>query len=180
MTCRPDPTMGRYLTVSELVDKCDPSPTGGGDYSALTEERRRVWLRRIRHWSTMDILPPAPASRDGTGHHRRYDDEDVYIAAVLLRVADLGISIAITRDIATVLRQPGSADGDNFAECWRQAKAGKPHIYLVIWIASDGWVFVEGVSPEQGGLGAVDLLLDPDDAPTVILSLSKIFARIRR
>jgi DNA-binding transcriptional MerR regulator len=138
--------MARYLTVAELADKCSP-----GD-----KEREKIWLRRIRHWSSMGSLPPAPASREGTGHHRRYTEDTLYLAAVLLRIADLGISVSITKEIAecihvaTAARMPKvhyiaaqfataqelsaaangrsvySSLGLHLRECWRQARSGKP------------------------------------------------------
>src|SRR5271166_668084 len=138
--------MARYLTVSELVDRC--RPVLAPQDSNLDEERRRIWLRRARHWSTLDILPSAPASRDGTGHHRRYEEEAVYIAAVLLRIADLGVSVSITRDVAKALQlqQSGADFSESFPRWWQQAVAGKPpgNYYLIIAITHDGFVYLDG------------------------------------
>jgi hypothetical protein len=173
--------MARYLTVSELVDKCGPALSP--EETAVDEERRRIWLRRARHWSTMGILPSAPASRDGTGHHRLYEEKAIYIAAVLLRIADLGVSVNVTRDVAKALQlqRSGTDFGKGFPQCWRQAVAGKPpgNYYLVIWITHDGFVYVDGIGPEQD-LGSLPALIEPDDAPVVVLSLTQIFAMVRR
>src|SRR5689334_10863971 len=100
--------MARYSTVSELVDKCGPVLSPPSE-AVVDEERRRIWLRRARHWSAMDILPSAPASRDGTGHHRLYEEKAIYIAAVLLRIADLGVSLSVTRDVAKALQLQSGA-----------------------------------------------------------------------
>jgi DNA-binding transcriptional MerR regulator len=174
--------MARYLTVSELVDRCSPVGVEAG----LDEERRRIWLRRARHWTAMGILPSAPASRDGTGHHRRYEEKVVYIAAVLFRISDLGVSVSVMRDVARDLQRLESGlnlSGDDLKlrKFWQQAIAGRPpgNYYLVMWITYEGFVYVEGIGPKQD-LSTLETRIDPQDAPVVVLSLTNIFAMVRR
>jgi DNA-binding transcriptional MerR regulator len=176
--------MARYLTVSELVDRCAPVATSPSDEEPeIDEDRRRIWLRRARHWSDMDILSSAPASRNGTGHHRRYQEKDVFIAAVLLRISDLGVSFGVTRDIAGALRldKRRAYVGEDFPKTWRQAISGKPPgiYHLATWISHEGIVFVDAFGPEQR-LGSLDRFLDIADAPMIVVSLTRIFEIIRR
>jgi hypothetical protein len=134
----------------------------------------------------MDILPSAPASRDGTGHHRRYEEKVVYIAAVLFRISDLGVSVSVTREVARALQ--GLESGPNLSEddpklrkFWQQAIAGRPlgNYYLTMWITHEGYVYVEGIGPKRD-LSALDMLSDLADAPVVVLSLTNVFAMVRR
>jgi DNA-binding transcriptional MerR regulator len=103
----------RLLTVSELIDCCSPP----------TEERRSVWLRRARDWSNVGLLPASAQEHEGSGRHRRYRHDTVYLASVLLRMADLGVSIGDLARISDLIRTPGrTTSGQRFKAFWEAAK----------------------------------------------------------
>src|SRR5690349_7946060 len=86
----------RFLTVSELVDGCSPP----------NEQSRLVWIRRARDWSNAGILATARRHREGTGRHRLYNPDSVYLAAVMLRMADQGVSLRTLAIMASLLHEP--------------------------------------------------------------------------
>src|SRR5690349_6248110 len=85
----------RAFTVSELTAACEPPD----------EETRSLWLRRVRDWSNIGIVP-ANRQHEGTGRHRLFSPDAVYATAVLLRFADLGIPIGNLRSLARLINAP--------------------------------------------------------------------------
>jgi DNA-binding transcriptional MerR regulator len=100
------------VTVSELVGICAPP----------TDAHRALWLRRAREWSSAGVLPPAKRHQQGTGRHRLYDLDAVYMGAVLFRMSDLGVPIGVLAQIARVIQNPRRTQAEReFREFWRNA-----------------------------------------------------------
>jgi hypothetical protein len=115
----------RLLTVSELVDVCFPP----------TEAHRGLWLRRAREWSTAGVLPPSEHHHQGSGRHRLYDFDSVYLAAVLFHVSDLGVPVGVLARISRLIRAPRRTPWEqDFIKFWRAVKTqkNKEHAYLAI------------------------------------------------
>ncbi len=124
----------RLITVSELIERCAPP----------SEKHRALWLRRAREWSGAGILPTAKRQRQGSGRHRLYDFDTLYLAAVLFRISDLGIPIGVLGSISALIQPPHrTKERREFAEFWRQARdPTSDHVYL-------------GVAPVPGETDAV-------------------------
>ena len=82
----------RALTVSELTAACKPPD----------EETQSLWLRRVRDYSNVGMLP-ATRQHEGTGRHRLFSRNAIYATAVFLRLADLGIPIGNLRNLARLI-----------------------------------------------------------------------------
>jgi hypothetical protein len=101
------------LTVSGLVEAAGPP----------TEEVKPLWLRRARDLSSIGALP-VTRRHEGTGRHRLYSVETVYLAAVLFRMADLGVPIGYLARIARLITKPRRAieREQEFQAFWQEAK----------------------------------------------------------
>ena len=165
--------MAHLITVSELVDRAAPP----------TEDHRSVWLRRARLWSVGDILPTA-TPQGGARKHRVYRESTVFLAAILFRISDLGVTTEILRALSQIL-----IDADQgraaFNRAWRRIKRGIPARYGI----NDGFVEIVGGAyisvklprmhePFQVFLsdkGPSKQLIPKDDAPAIILNLTKLW-----
>jgi hypothetical protein len=106
------PAMPNLITVSELVDRAAPP----------SEDHRAIWLRRARLWSIAKILPAA-TPQGGTRKHRAYSENVVFLAAVLFRISDFGITTEIPRELSNIL-QISDQGRSAFSRIWRHAKRG--------------------------------------------------------
>jgi DNA-binding transcriptional MerR regulator len=114
----------RTLTVSELTAACKP----------LDVETQSLWLRRVRDYSNVGILP-VTRQHEGTGRHRLFSPDDICATAVLLRLADLGIPIGNLRSLGRLINAPSRTTAEReFQRFWRQAKtfANRQDAYLAI------------------------------------------------
>jgi hypothetical protein len=153
----------RALTVSELTAACVPPD----------EETRSLWLRRVRDWSSIGILP-ATRRHEGTGRHRLFRHDAVYATAVLLRLADLGIPIGNLRSVARLIYAPRRRVAEQeFRRFWREAK--------MFVNAEDAYL---AITPKRGEPGFTffrqgrgEMILDNDDAWAVI-NLTHLFRRL--
>jgi hypothetical protein len=98
------------LTLAEFVTAAAGS---------VPEIRRDLVERRIAHWIAREVLRPIGPLATGSGRHRRFDPEQPYIAAVLLRLPLR--SIAEVKAVATVLGIE-LARGAELTTQWKIAK----------------------------------------------------------
>jgi hypothetical protein len=153
--------MANLITVSELVHRAAPP----------TEDHRALWLRRARLWSVGNILPMA-APQGGTRKHRSYSENTIFLAAILFRISDLGITAEILREISAILQ---SADNgrSRFDRSWRRMKQGTSLIdgdFISITLPRPGrslWIILTEHGHEA-------LELPDDDAPGIVLNLTKV------
>jgi DNA-binding transcriptional MerR regulator len=154
----------QLLTVSEVVDCCAP----------VSDELRTTWLRRLRDWSSIGLLEISEHHREGTGRHRLYSPGAVYVAAVLLRMADLGVPVGTLARIARLIQHPTRTTAEQeFRRFWAEVKklAAPNNAYLAI-------------TPEIGGVRAFynygwAPIVISGDAAWVAVNLTAIFSRIK-
>jgi hypothetical protein len=157
----------RSLTVSEVVDGCAPP----------NDELRTTWLRRLRDWSSVGLLDVYARHREGSGRHRLYARDAVYVAAVLLRMADLGVPIGTLTPIARLIQKPNRTNLEQaFRRFWSDVKkiAGEPH-------APPAYLAIRQVPSEEKtyyryGREPIAIV---DDAAWVIINLTAVFVAIR-
>jgi DNA-binding transcriptional MerR regulator len=167
-----------FLTVSQLAAACKPTDLLGN----FDEDRLKLWTRRLRHWSRLGILP-ITRRRDEMGSHRLYRAEDVYLAAVLLRLAGPGISHGVLELISSDL-QASIKPGGDLHEIWEQAKRQEnrdTHYFLLVFISEEGSIVATGAGMLRTGqwLLNVDAVPLDDDQPIMMISLTKIFRNLR-
>jgi hypothetical protein len=170
------PAMAHLITVSELVDRAAPP----------TEDHRSVWLRRARLWSVGDILPTA-TPQGGARKHRVYRESTVFLAAILFRISDFGVTTEILRELSLILKDAGQGKTAS-DRAWRRIKRGVPTRYR----ARDGFIEIVGGAyisvklprkgePIQVGFtdkGLSTHLIPKDDAPAIILNLAKLWEEL--
>ena len=169
--------MANLITVSELVDRAAPP----------TEDHRAVWLRRARLWSVGDILPTA-TPQGGTRKHRVYRESTVFLAAVLFRISDFGVTTDILRHISVLLKDADQGRAA-FDRSWRRVKRGIPIRHAVrdgfVHIVSGAYISVTLPRPGRPhvriGLtekGPETIDLPDDDAPAIVLNLTSLWEEL--
>ena len=83
--------------------------------------RHDLVSRRLRHWGSTGVLQTVGALHVGTGRSRRFGAEEAYLGALLIRLADWGLSIGALKAVAEVIRSE-NAKGGEMAALWREAK----------------------------------------------------------
>jgi DNA-binding transcriptional MerR regulator len=155
----------QLLTVSEVVDCCAPP----------SDELRTTWLRRLRDWSNIGLLHISGRYREGAGRHRLYSPDAVYVAAVMLRLADLGVPVGTLIPVAEIIQRPSRARRkQDFRNFWAEAKqlgAASDEAFLAIRPEprSDGTFY-------EFGWGAVAAINSGD--AWAIISLTAVFSRL--
>lgn len=158
------------LSVSELARACAPIDSTG----KVDENRLRLWTRRLRHWTVLGILPAATRHGEGAGKHRLYHPELVYQAAVLLRVAGMGLPFPVIKLIADDLLKETAENGD-LSSFWRDATKSdqsRREYFLAIWIVDEGaFVLIDGIIGKSRAMGNIGI----EDFPTILLNLNYTF-----
>jgi hypothetical protein len=161
------PTVANLITVSQLVHRAAPP----------TEDHRALWLRRARLWSVEDIqgrmtILPVAVPQAGSRKHRSYSEGAIFLAAVLFRISDFGITTDILRQISASLQ---GADNYNsaFSRMWRRIKRRQyvnEEAFISVRLSRlGGWPLIT--------LGLQDYMasnLADDDAPAIILNLTRV------
>ena len=83
--------------------------------------RHDLVSRRLRHWGSTGVLQTVGALHVGTGRSRRFGAEEAYLGALLIRLADWGLSIGALKAVAEAIRSE-NAKGGEMAALWREAK----------------------------------------------------------
>jgi hypothetical protein len=156
----------QLLTVSQVVDRCAP----------LDDEMRTTWLRRLRDWSNIGVLDISGRHREGTGRHRLYSTDAVYVAAVLLRMADLGVPVGTLNRIARLIQHPHRTKPEqDFHHFWAETQKSD---------AAQGVAAYLAIRPEprpgirafyKHGWGPIAI---DDDAAWVTVNLTTVFSRL--
>jgi hypothetical protein len=153
----------RALTVSELTDACKPPD----------EETRLLWLRRVRDWSNIGIVP-ATRQHAGTGRHRLFRPDAVYVTAVLLRLVDSGYPIRNLSTVAKLINAPRrTAAEQEFHRFWRDA--------ITLAKRQDAYV---AFTPERGDQGTTSYryrwgkMTTNDDDAWALMNLTRVFRKL--
>jgi hypothetical protein len=158
------------LTVPQLAEVCGPLDGKG---KQLDADRLRLWIRRLRHWITLGILPSSVAQ----------DSDDVYIAAILLRIADTGLPATLIKSLSAELHAKVGRTRTGFARIWREATgnqrpSGIFH-YLIVQVSEEGTASKVSISrtdtPKAAYLGDFGPRLDT----AFIVNLSEVFRILR-
>jgi hypothetical protein len=90
--------MPDLVTVSELADLV----------ARGARSSQSLILRRLRHWTLVDVLSPKGERHTGVGHHREYERETVYLAALLNELADMGAPLGVVKQASDSIRKLAS------------------------------------------------------------------------
>jgi DNA-binding transcriptional MerR regulator len=167
----------RFLSVSELAQACSPTDADG----ELDKNKLNLWTRRLRHWSRLNVFPAESMRHARAGRHRLYSADLVYIASVLLRLSGCGLPAELIKLISEELQEETQREG--FSEFWEQAKRyddqqADKH-YLLIWVIDEAaQVYLQGTMATLEMIRSLDEF-DPATEPTLMLSLSDVFRRVR-
>lgn len=99
----------------------------------IPEGERPKLMRRVRHWTTHDLLTPLGIKNSGTGNERRYAKVEVYKAAILNDLSNYGMTVHMLEGF-----------GDWLDECvvasprWAAALTGKSDVYVEVTQQLDG------------------------------------------
>jgi hypothetical protein len=133
-----------------------------------------VWLRRARDWSNAGVLPASGQGHEGSGRHRQYRPDTVYLAAVLLRMADVGVPIGDLTRISALIRAPHrTAPERQFKLFWDQAKSLANPLDAYLAIAPD---HASGTTYYVTGFGPIQIT---NDQSWAILNLTQAFRKLR-
>ena len=157
------------FTVVELVRRCSP-PQG--------EERFALWLRRVRHWTALGILPLANLTR-GRRNSRVYDLDALHIAALLLRISDFGIETNILESISSFIQNNMFGRG-RFARFWRGAQQYEVSTQNILLITLPPETYpIPAISWYEGITDEVEVILDIGLEPAIALNVSRVFQELR-
>jgi DNA-binding transcriptional MerR regulator len=101
---------------------------------ARADDDQQALIERVRHWTREGLIVPIFYLSDlglhpGTGRYRKYDEEQVYRAAVLNVLAERGVTVGQLRAVKDGLDK---LEVDE-KKLWELAKAGKAkQIMLVV------------------------------------------------
>lgn len=156
----------RLLSVSEFVDRCSPP----------NEHRRTVWLRRARDWSNLGLLNTR-RQHEGSGHHRLFNADTAFLAAVMFRMADQSVSARLIYQFAGVIRGSGRGKSEReLRQFWQQARG-----FINSPFPGHDAHLAVALAPESGGIQwftAVGPIWVSDGA-WVVLNLTRTFREVQ-
>ena len=159
--------MAKFLYVADFVDRCAPP----------TEGHRSTWIRRCQLWSDAGILPtpPTPQPKDSGRRRRVYQEDTVPLAAVLLRLSDLGVEASLLKSISITFQKISKGRG-RFARFWKAALEGNRATAYVSFSLEAGRPSYRYDAQELGWAGWAYLNVDE---PAIFLNLAAVFAEVR-
>ncbi|HEY9079478.1 hypothetical protein [Magnetovibrio sp.] len=86
-------------------------------------------VRKIRHWTNSDILSTVGEKNTGTGVSRMYDENAVYIAALMLEITRYGITVDMLETFEEWISECWEETDD-----WEEAKSGQREVIFQL-----GW-----------------------------------------
>lgn len=172
---------GTNYTVSELTERL----------GAKSPRQRDLQSRRLRHWTTLGVLETNGQHHTGTGRARRYSSEALYLAAVLLAVADWGMPISTITAMARCISAERKRNPE-FERLWQEAKAKGPKLpgadgkrgsvglALAVETDEDGQIAHVGVSIGRGenALELPGFRFEGPGPDLHILDLDLLFSRV--
>jgi len=158
--------MAKLLYVADFVDRCAPP----------TEDYKPTWIRRCQLWPDAGILPTPTPQPNRSGRKRRvYREDTVPLAAVLLRLSDLGIETSFLKWISTSLQNNTKGRG-HFAISWKAAlKEHRSTAYISFYIHEGNYSY--RYDEREFGLTAFTSAFT--DQPEIFLDLAAIFVEVR-
>jgi DNA-binding transcriptional MerR regulator len=142
------------LTVGQIAERIS---TGPADAAAT--------LQQLRHWTREGFLLPVSGHHDGTGKHRRYEQDIVYDGAILKAFARAGLHVVTHRYLLEALSMARDA-----RQRWERSKNRRP-LFLEISHRPAGGDAVIAVHE-----GAVNC--DPAAELSIVINLTEIFKNV--
>ena len=157
------------LTVGELARRVLPN---------ATEEELAPVVRQLRHWTVSRVLPNFGPDEImiGSGRHRGYFEESVPFVAVAVELGRWRLSME-TLFCALIALNPLRDE-----PLWQQAIDGQKDILLVMHLYRSRQMDIPIIIPQLTHKSELSKISDPPDGmylTTMIISLSKLFARLR-
>ena len=175
--------MNKEFTVSEIARRVAPA----SDEAAVA----RV-TRQLRHWTLNQIIEPVAGLHTGAGRHRRYSGGAAYLAAVMVELSRLGLSVGALSGIAIALKllvinPPKVGFGrkplpkSKNPERWQRAIEGRGQIFLSCSGHFGGDQENERL---KGNVALFDAEEDlepivPEYTSAIIINITKLFASLR-
>ncbi len=133
-------------------------------------------VEQIRYWTREGLLKPITSKHPGSGRWRRYDQDQVYRAALLAEMARVGLSIGAMKIMGIWLKLQATRPGDDHRELWSEAIEGEAAVYLVLWSHSSsqdwfGHLAREPLTVENEVVGR--------PTSTLVIDLSLVFKALR-
>ncbi len=162
------PCMEESYSVSQLAQRVAPD-ADKAEVALIT--------RQLRHWTLTGVLRPLGATLTGAGRHRRYSGDAVYVAALMIELARLGLPVGtlhlVAMELMVILRPIRRRDGKgpigaNTARLWQRAIKGEGTIYLTSNLRFDD----QGA--KEGGLALYDAGEPDPPSPITIGHMSAI------
>jgi hypothetical protein len=166
------------MILKELVETLSRDPAAGS---------RSVIERRLRHWTSHAVLRTAGTLFPGQGQSREYDDETIYVAAVLNEIAKYGCPLGTLSGVAAtiyhLLANPdlvNDAD-DRLVDLWRAAQAGAGVVLFVSQRPEGN----EGETRLALSLDRMDGTVNPffpeeEGHSIIVINLRSLFAKLKR
>ncbi len=159
------------LKVKQLAQRVAPD--------ASPKEITRI-VRQLRHWTLMSVLRAAGQVHVGAGRHREYPTEAVYIAAILIELAGIGLAVDALFPVGVGLYSSLNPKSTNWtkdhARFWRDAIDGKRRVYLTLSIRRAS--IETGLSIYDPDAPNCRYPVAKDDTNAIIIDLTKLFRKL--
>lgn len=131
-------------------------------------------IAQVRHWTRAGLLKPVDRLHTGTGRWRRYSDDTIYMAALLARLSNLGITVGVLGHFVTWVYVKRSED-THWQKCWDLAVRGNGDVFLSAAIGVIGY----GTYTTQMKISTrkPDVLLS--EPLSIVINLSAVFGAVR-
>lgn len=157
--------------------------------SAFPNEDALKCARKIRHWTSMDLLSTYGKKHTGTGVSREYVFDELYKAAILMELSRWKVPMPVLSDNFEIM-----VDEYEEMEEWQTAIHGIENVFLALsW--NDAFINTQ-ISVGEPKLGLLDHLEDPQDEKylgvdwgdglivetpnsVVVLNITRLFMRVQ-
>ncbi len=127
MMCIGHAMAGQFYNVKRVAQII----TGATDDKTIEQT-----IRKIRHWTNSDVLSPIGDKSTGTGVSRLYDENAVYIAALLLETTRYGVTVEMNDTFESWIKECWEE-----SEEWEEAKHGDSKLVLQLGWHENGTSF---------------------------------------
>ena len=179
--------MEQEFTVSELARRIAPD--------ADEPEIARI-VRQLRHWTLTGVLHLAGTVHiggvhTGAGRHRQYSGDAVYLAAIMVELARMGLPVGalhlVSGCMIAVLKRPkrglaGKTLPDNSAlKLWRRAIEGAGRVCAVFHVLFDSSGALEGnVALYDAEAPDAPLPIIEGRLSAIVVDLTRLFGQIKQ
>jgi hypothetical protein len=135
--------------------------------------------RQLRHWTVLGLLKTEAGVFLGPGNHRSYSDDTVYFAALLVRIAAMGLAAGPLRAVADGLGRLFT----KYPEArvlWQKAIDGAEPVvdFWLTFIRSPGTNILVEATVVLAPHGVDDPDLPHSAVPAIRINLTDLFRRV--